>query len=89
MAHGFLVHADKDDVGVAVRDLAAGETVTGVYQKSLKETSVTLTEMVPLGHKVALTNLKVGDNIIEYNEVIGIATQPIYMGNPCAIIPPP
>ena len=81
MAHGFLIHGDTDYVGVAVRDLAAGETVTGVYQKSLKETHVTLTDAVPLGHKVALTDLKPGDNVIEYNEVVGVATQPIHRGN--------
>ncbi len=81
MAHGFLVHEDHDDVGVAVRDLQAGEAVTGVYQRSLNETQVTLRDAVPLGHKVALKELHRGDEVIEYDEVIGVATQPIEVGN--------
>ncbi|MCL5971548.1 MAG: UxaA family hydrolase [Firmicutes bacterium] len=81
MAHGFLIHDDHDHVGVAVRDLQAGDSVTGVYQKSLKETRITLREAVPLGHKVALKNLNQGDQIIEYNAVIGVATQAISVGN--------
>lgn len=81
MAHGFLIHADQDHVGVAVRDLQVGETVTGVYQKSLNETLVTLRDAVPLGHKVALRDLNSGDQVIEYNAVIGVTTQPITIGN--------
>lgn len=81
MAHGFLIHDDQDHVGVAVRDLQAGESVTGVYQKSLKETQIIVREGVSLGHKVALKDLNPGDQIIEYNEVIGVATQPIRVGD--------
>ena len=80
MAHGFLVHGDRDHVGVAVRDLKAGERVSGVYQKTLEEVQITLLDDVPLGHKVALINLNSGDQILKYNEVIGVATQAIQKG---------
>ncbi|MDA8193922.1 MAG: UxaA family hydrolase [Thermaerobacter sp.] len=80
MAHGLLIHADRDQVGVAVRDLKPGETVTGVYQLSLQETRITVRDAVPLGHKVALRELQTGDTVIEYGEVIGVATQPIAAG---------
>lgn len=81
MAHGFLIHGEEDHVGVAVRDLKAGETVSGVYQKSLKETHVLIREAIPLGHKVALTDLDPGDQVLKYNEVIGAVTQPIRTGD--------
>ena len=81
MPYEFLIHDDHDDVGVAVRDLQAGESVTGVYQKSFKDTEVTLRDIVPLGHKVALKDLNQGDQIIEYNEVIGRAVVPINKGD--------
>lgn len=80
MAQGFLVHGERDHVGVAVRDLKAGDTVIGVYQQSLKEVRVTLREDVPLGHKVALADRRPGDPVLKYEEVIGVATQPIAVG---------
>lgn len=80
MAHGFLIHGDEDQVGVAVRDLKAGEKTEGVYQKSLKSVTVTVLEDIPLGHKVALTDLKVGDHVLKYNEVIGVITQNVKLG---------
>lgn len=80
LAHGFLIHGDRDHVGVAVRDLKAGERISGVYQKSLKEVQVTLRDDVPLGHKVALRDVSSGDQIVKYDEVIGVATAPISVG---------
>jgi (2R)-sulfolactate sulfo-lyase subunit alpha len=81
MAYGFLIHGSNDHVGVAVRDLRAGETVTGVYQKGGGEVTVTVLSDIPLGHKVALVNLNPGDRVLKYNEVIGVATQPIRVGD--------
>lgn len=81
MSHGFLVHGDQDCVGVAVGDLQAGEKVAGVYQKTLGEIEVILRSPIPLGHKIALTDLNVGDKIIEYNEVIGVVTRDIHRGD--------
>ena len=81
MAHGFLIHGEEDHVGVAVRDLKVGEKVSGVYQKSLKEMHVLIREAIPLGHKVALTDLDPGDQVLKYNEVIGSVTQPIRAGD--------
>lgn len=80
MAHGFLVHGEEDHVGVAVRDLTAGEIVTGVYQKSLKDISVKVLNDIPLGHKIALADRQPGDRVLKYDEVIGVVTQPIRQG---------
>ncbi|AEJ40143.1 hypothetical protein TPY_1963 [Sulfobacillus acidophilus TPY] len=81
MGYGFLIHGDEDHVGVAVRDLNAGETVTGITQKSRREVTVTLRQAIPLGHKVALVERHPGDQVLKYNEVIGVATQPIGVGD--------
>jgi len=80
MAHGFLVHCKEDDVGVAVRDLAAGETVEGVYMDSEESVTLALLAVVPLGHKVALQDMAEGHECREYNEVIGRVTTPIRQG---------
>ena len=80
MAHGFLVHDAEDQVGVAVRDLKAREHVSGVYLISGKQIEITTTEEIPLGHKVALTDIEVGDGLRKYGEVIGTVTRPIQTG---------
>jgi len=80
MAHGFLVHCKEDDVGVAVRDLAPGETVEGVCMDSEESVTLALIAVVPLGHKVALRDMAEGHECREYNEVIGRVTTPIRQG---------
>ena len=81
MSYGFLIHADSDHVGVAVRDLQAGEIVTGVTQRGEREVTITLREEVPLGHKLALVDRQSGDTIVKYHEVIGRAVVPIRKGD--------
>lgn len=80
MTPGFLIHGERDHVGVAVRDLKAGETVTGVYLHSRQTVQLMAVEDIPLGHKMALIGLRAGDQVLKYNEVIGTATRSIETG---------
>ncbi len=41
---------------------------------------VVLSEAIPMGHKVALSDLSPGDEVLRYGEVIGHAAQPIRKG---------
>jgi (2R)-sulfolactate sulfo-lyase subunit alpha len=69
----FLVHSPADNVGVVVvEDLKAGSRMLGVITENDTTTNVTAKHDIPIGHKVALTNLKEGDTIIKYGEDIGI-----------------
>jgi (2R)-sulfolactate sulfo-lyase subunit alpha len=68
----FLVHSPKDNVGViVVEGLKAGTKMTGVITENDTTTSVTAKEDIPIGHKVALRDLKTGDTVIKYGEDIG------------------
>ena len=60
-----------DNVAVAIRPLVAGDRVG----------SVTVTEDIPPGHKVALTALEPGEQVIKYGFPIGIAIHPIAAGS--------
>jgi (2R)-sulfolactate sulfo-lyase subunit alpha len=75
MKHGILMHEPDDDVGVAVEDLAAGSDIGAVTLEGEPAGTVKLLAAVPLGHKVAMKDLKKGSDVIEYGRTIGRATQ--------------
>ncbi|WP_343208292.1 altronate dehydratase family protein [Anaerolentibacter hominis] len=65
----------EDSVAVALEDFPAGEVL------ELNGETVTLTDPLPFGHKVALKDLQEGDNIIKYGHPIGHALCDIKKGN--------
>ena len=67
----FLVHDTADTVGVATVDLKAGETARGLYMDSQQAIELDVLEDIPLGHKIALKDLYVGDSVIKYEHDIG------------------
>lgn len=70
-----LVHIDpQDTVAVALRPLAAGETL------SFGDGTVTTAEDIPQGHKVALREMAEGADVIKYGVAIGHATKDIHPG---------
>jgi predicted RecA/RadA family phage recombinase len=73
-----LVLHPHDDVAVALRDLARGESV--VVQCNGAQTRTTAADAIPLGHKLALHAVKAGTPIHKYGERIGIAIVDIDAG---------
>ena len=65
---------DRDMVAVALRPLAAGQTV------QVGEETVTLLSDLPMGHKVALRDIRKGEAVIKYGFPIGEATEDIPRG---------
>ncbi len=76
----FLVHEQADNVGVATVDLKAGEVGKGLYMDTQAPVEVGTRNDIPLGHKVALRELKVGDTVIKYGHDIGRVTASIQAG---------
>jgi len=61
-------------------DIKAGEDVEGrdlVTNKTMKAKAL---KDIPLGHKIALKDFKVGDTIFKYGADIGKVVAPIKMG---------
>jgi Altronate dehydratase len=77
----FAIHNREDNVGVAIEDIRAGEEVQGVYieDRSMGPVIKAL-EDIPLGHKIALRDIKAGERVIKYGRVIGVATRDIKVG---------
>lgn len=68
----FLVHSPKDNVGVVVIEgLKAGTDMLGVITENNTTINVKALHDIPIGHKVALSELKSGDTVIKYGEDIG------------------
>jgi (2R)-sulfolactate sulfo-lyase subunit alpha len=76
----YLIHDEKDDVGVAVVDIRAGQPATGRTLDTHKESSVKSLSDIPLGHKIALRDFKVGDTVTKYGQDIGKVVAKIKKG---------
>ena len=78
-----MIHRAGDSVGVATEDLEPGSSATGRYRDEADGDSapaVEVVDAVPLGHKIALTELVEGDKVIEYGVEIGVATKAVTVG---------
>ena len=67
----FLVHHEKDTVGVATVDIKAGETAKGLTMDTRKAVVLKALMDIPLGHKIALKDFKKGDTVLKYGHDIG------------------
>jgi len=68
----LLVHEHIDNVGVVVVEgLKAGTRMLGVVTADDSTFEIEAKADVPIGHKVALKDLKAGDTAIKYGEDIG------------------
>lgn len=73
-SHAAMTLAPDDNVAVALRPIAAGETV------ALGATTIMLERDVAVGHKFAARAIAAGETIVKYNCPIGRATRAIAPG---------
>jgi (2R)-sulfolactate sulfo-lyase subunit alpha len=77
----FLVHNKKDTVGViVVEGLKAGTQMMGVNTSNNSTLRLKSKANIPIGHKVALTDVKNGDTVWKYGQDIGKAVADIPKG---------
>lgn len=67
--------ADQDNVAIALRPIAAGEQVR------VGDETVTARQEIPAGHKLALADVDVDQQIFKYGVPIGLASAPILRGD--------
>jgi (2R)-sulfolactate sulfo-lyase subunit alpha len=76
-----LAHSPKDNVGVVVVEgLTAGTEAFGVVTEDNSSFTVAVKHDIPIGHKVALTDFKVGDTAIKYGQDVGRIVQAVKKG---------
>lgn len=68
----LLVHDERDNVGVVVVEgLTKGTEMLCVITHDNSDFRLAAKQDVPIGHKIALKDLKAGDTVIKYGEDIG------------------
>jgi (2R)-sulfolactate sulfo-lyase subunit alpha len=81
MATHFIVHDKADTVGVVVvEDVQPGQELTGWVMETDGTIALKALDAVPLGHKIALNDIKEGDTILKYGADVGRAIAPTAKG---------
>ncbi|OZB42954.1 MAG: flagellar biosynthesis protein FlgA [Thiomonas sp. 13-66-29] len=77
----FVLHDSKDSVAVVVVEgVKAGMTLNGWIMDEDRMTSVKAAQDIPIGHKIALKDMAVGDTVWKYAVDIGKVVAPIHTG---------
>jgi (2R)-sulfolactate sulfo-lyase subunit alpha len=81
MATHFIVHDKADTVGVAVvEDVRRDMDLTGWIMENNETISLHSLDAIPLGHKIALKEIKAGDTVLKYGHDIGRAVADVPKG---------
>ena len=82
MSHpDLIIHDEKDNVGVVVIETTKkGQDCNAWIMENDKSIKVPSLNEVPLGHKIALIDLKEGDTILKYGHDIGKVVKSIKKG---------
>lgn len=77
----FVVHDEGDSVGVVVIEgVKAGQELTGWVMDQDKTITFKAKSDIPIGHKLAIRDLKENDGVIKYGVDIGRVVRPIAAG---------
>ena len=77
----IIIHDEKDNVGVIVIDkVFINQDCACWIMENDKSTKISAKNEIPLGHKIAMTDLNEGDTIIKYGHDIGKVVKSIKKG---------
>jgi (2R)-sulfolactate sulfo-lyase subunit alpha len=77
----FVVHDEGDSAGVVVVEgVKAGKALSGWIMDQDKDLSIKALSDIPIGHKLAIKELKADDTVIKYGVDIGRTIAPIKVG---------
>lgn len=77
----FIVHDKADTVGVmVVENIQAEQMLTGWIMETDETITLKSLDSVPLGHKIALREIKNGDTVLKYGHDVGRAVADIAKG---------
>ena len=71
----FIIMNPDDNCATVLEDISKGSQV------QIREITIIVNQNIPLGHKIALADIRKGDLVKKYGQVIGIATEDIKKGD--------
>ena len=71
----FIIMNPNDNCATVLEDIPKNARL------HVKEISILINQNIPLGHKIALTDIRKGDLVKKYGQIIGISTQDIKTGD--------
>jgi len=78
----FVLHDPKDTVAVVVVEgVKAGQDLTGWIMDEDRNIALKAQQDIPIGHKLALKDIKSGETIVKYGHDIGRAIADIGAGS--------
>ena len=78
----LIIHDEKDNVAVVVIETTKkGQDCHAWIMENDKTVKISSIAEIPLGHKIALVDLKEGDTIIKYGHDIGKVVKSIKKGD--------
>lgn len=77
-----VLHEEKDSVAVVVVEgIQAGQEMTALILDDNRTLTIKAAAAIPIGHKVAVKALALGDTVIKYGTDIGKVVAPIAVGD--------
>ena len=76
MRKKFIRMNSKDNCATSLEEISQNEII-----KISESNPIKVNQVIPYGHKVALSDIKKGELIFKYGEIIGIATKDIMRGD--------
>jgi (2R)-sulfolactate sulfo-lyase subunit alpha len=77
----FVLHDRRDNVAVVVVEgVQAGAELTGWIMDDDRTMDLVARQDIPIGHKIALTDMAVGDTAVKYGIDMGKVVAPIQAG---------
>ena len=77
----LIIHDEKDNVGVVVIEKTKkGQECSAWIMEDDSSTNIQSMDEIPLGHKIAMSDLKEGDTILKYGHDIGKVVKAIKKG---------
>ncbi len=80
MEHSALRHQAEDTVGIVIYPVNAGSEIAVKDIATEEKLRLTVRENIPIFHKIALSDMTEGQDVIEYGQIIGRATADIPAG---------
>lgn len=80
MIFDCMVHNKVDNVGVILHEVKVGNTICVKCLEDGLTFSLIANSDVAANFKISLSEIDTGENVVEYGEIIGVATKPISLG---------